>query len=410
MADTDRHTPTPKPSRTVLLSKLTPPPTRSGRLAFLLSCGLLVAFAGIFTLMCAGLVVLGNLAIHPGIALVSMFTAVACATPYFFAILWLDRNDPEPPHLIASAFLWGAILATGLSGIFNDLFGMVALAIVGNEAVASQLTASFSAPLIEEGTKGLALFTLYLFFRRDFDNILDGVFYGAMVGLGFAVFENFVYYANSDTLGQVLLMTMLRGIITGLGTHVSFTAITGASVGMFRVLRRGVLRWFLPPLGLLGAMIAHFSWNTFAQLFSWEDQSWFGFLFVSMPLAVTFLQAPFYLMMLLVSALSLRHERQMIERYLGSEKAPVLLDGELARLVPARWRTWHALKLLSTLQVREWWITRQRNVRLVRLAFEKWHMDQEAIGGDDLEGRAHALAVLALRRELEALKLPSQAK
>jgi RsiW-degrading membrane proteinase PrsW (M82 family) len=398
---------TPPPTRTARLVGLRPPPSNSGRTAFLVSCAGLVVLTAMWGISCAGLNVLLAFAVDPCVAMTSMITAITCATPYFFVLRWLDRNDPEPVHIVISAFLWGAILATGLSIVVNEGFGAVAQAIVGDPALAEQLTASFSAPFIEELTKGLALVAIYLFFWRDFDNVLDGVLYGAFVGLGFAAFENFIYYSNTENVGEVVVLTMLRGVIIAIGLHPAFTGITGAGVGLFRVMRRGVLRWFIPPAALCLAMFAHFTWNTFSGVFTWDDQNGLAYLFVSMPIAVLFLQTPSLTMILLIAAIALRHERRMIEQYLASEEPPVVLPGEIARLVPARRRAWNEVVTFVLEGFGAWWITRRRNVRLVRLAFEKWHMDREEAGGDVAEGRAHALTVVALRKELEALQFPT---
>lgn len=394
------------PSRTAMIAAIEPTSTGWGRTAFLVGYGGVVGVLGLLMMLCAGIIVLDGFMTDPVVATVAAITALSFALPFLVVLLWLDRNEPEPPQLVAIAFLWGAVMATGLSILFNDTFAAVSGLVVRNEAVTAQLTASFSAPFVEELTKALALVTLYLFFRRDFDNVLDGVFYGAVVGLGFATFENFLYYARTGSVGGVVYLTIVRGVLISVGSHACYTAITGASVGMFRVLRTGTARWFLPPLGLGLAMFVHFVWNTFTNLFTWPEQDAFSFLVVSIPLSVTLLQLPFVTMVAVVAFVSLRHERAMIGIYLASERAPVLLDGELDRLVPVRRRSLHLAKLLLTLRLGEWWVTRQRNRRLVRLAFEKWHMDREAELGDEAEGRGHALAVLALRQELAGLRLP----
>lgn len=394
------------PGRTARIVGLRPPPSNTGRTAFLISCAGLVALSAAWGVTCAGLNVVAALAFDPCIALTSMITAVTCATPYFFVLRWLDRNDPEPLHIVLSAVLWGAILATGLSIVVNESFSAIATAILQNEDSAAQLTASVSAPFIEELTKGLALVAIYLFFWRDFDNVLDGVLYGAWVGLGFAAFENFIYYSNTEDVGQVFVLTMLRGVIIAIGLHPAFTGITGAGVGLFRVMRRGALRWFIPPAALALAMFAHFTWNTFSSVFTWDDEGGIAYMLLSMPIAVLFLQLPFITMVVLVAAIALRHERKMIEKYLATEKPPIVHVGEIARLVPARRRAWNELVTFVIEGFQAWWITRRRNTRLVRLAFEKWHMDSETEGGDAIEGRAHALTVVALRKELEALQFP----
>ena len=77
---------------------------------------------------------------------------------------------------------------------------------------------------------------------------------------------------------------------------------------------------------------------------------------------------------------------------------------ELDRLVPAARRNIHMLKLLLTFKLGDLLRRRARNRMLVRLAFEKWHMDAEAKGEDHVEGHYHALRVMELRNKLTELE------
>lgn len=389
----------PPEGRTVALAAIVPPDD-SGRKAFLISCGAMIVLFGVAAVGCAFFTASASFLSQPVIAGVSAFNAVVLAIPYFFVILWLDRNEKEPIHLIISAFLWGAIMATMISCVVNTLFGAVAQGVLGDEAVSGQLTASISAPFIEELTKGAALLVIFLFFRKEFDNVMDGIVYGAIVGLGFAAFENFMYYTGQGSVGEVFLLTYMRGIVGSIGSHACYTAITGVGFGLFRVMRKGALRWLMPPMMLGLAMFVHFAWNTFVGLFITEGAGAGRVFLVDLPLAVIVLQMPFVFFVVVVSIISLRHERKLIEKYLKTEKPPVLQADELARLVPARRRSWHSFKLLITFQLGKLWRTRKRNAMLIRLAFEKWHMDQEASANQQVAGHYHAERVLALRQEL----------
>jgi RsiW-degrading membrane proteinase PrsW (M82 family) len=336
----------------------------------------------------------------PGIALVSAFNAVLLGIPYLAVILWLDRNEKEPVHLLATAFFWGAIMATGASCVVNTLFGSIAQGILGDPMLSGQLTASLSAPFVEEITKGMALWLIWLFFKKDFDNVLDGIIYGAVVGLGFAVFENFIYYVRQPDIASVFQLTWLRGVVAGVGSHACYTALTGAGFGLFRVMRSGCLRWAMPPLGLALAMFVHFSWNTFTRSFIAEGESVAKTLLVSVPTAGLVIHVPFVVLVFGVSAATLWHEQSLIRRYLSTEATPVLHEGEMSRLVPAMRRSLHTTGLLLTMRWGAWSRRRKRNHMLVKLAFEKWHMDKE----QESEGHYHATRVLELREKLRALQ------
>lgn len=395
-------------SRTDILARL-PPVPRHERTAVMISCGLLVLLFGLFGVLCIGVQVVFSFALSPAWALASLIFAVALGLPHVGVILWLDRNEPEPWWLLIMAWAWGAILATGLSVVVNTLFGGLAQSVFGDPALSAQLTASLSAPLVEELTKGAALVVLYLFFRSHFDNVLDGIVYGAMVGMGFAMIENFIYYmgpilegADDAAVGWASLV-VLRGVITGVGTHWCFTAITGAGFGLHRVMRRGWLRTIVPVLGLSFAIFAHFAWNTFTALFIVFPDDVLLTFFVSIPLAVIVIQVPFVLIVLTVATLSSWHEGVLIQRYLHNERQGVVHRGELARLFPPRRRLAHAALLLLQGRVGRWWRFRRRNRLLVQLAFELWHLDKEDVEDGEEHASTHARRVVDLRRRLRAI-------
>ncbi|MFK7931102.1 MAG: PrsW family intramembrane metalloprotease [Myxococcota bacterium] len=411
MTDSPKPPPLPPPlppSRTVMLSRATPPDP-VGRAALGVSCGVLFVGVLMFSLLCAFANIAVPLAMAPGWAIASAVSAVGLGLPHVLVILWLDRNEQEPWYLLATAWGWGAVIATGLSIVANTIFGLVAMGIIGDTSLAMAVTASVSAPLFEEITKGAALLAIYLFFRRDFDNVLDGLIYGALVGMGFAMMENFIYYTGPVISGSETLATdwatlvFLRGVVTSVGTHACFTAMTGMGFGLFRVLRRGALRWLLPPLGLGFAMFAHFSWNTFTGFFVYAPEDTVQTLLVSVPVAVIVLQSPFLLLVFGVAGLTLWHEGVLIKRYLTEERRSVVALDEIQILVPARRRFFYAVALLMSGKASAWLHRRRRNRLLVQLAFERWHMDKEESVGTATEAGIHARRVIDLRRALREL-------
>lgn len=394
----------PEGGRTVALAAIVPP-DNSGQKVFLLSCGVMIGLAALIAASCALLNTSASFIEKPAISLVGALGAATLAVPYALVILWLDRNEKEPPHILASAFLWGAVMATMFSCVVNSLFGAIAQGVIGDAAVSHQLTASLSAPPTEEFTKGLALLAIFLFFRKDFDNVMDGITYGAITGLGFAAFENFMYYAGTNNLAETATLIFMRGVLSGMGgSHACYTAITGIGFGLFRVMRKGALRWAMPPLFLSFAIFTHFAWNTFVGLIVGNEESAAMVLFVKMPLAVAVLQLPFLFMVFSVAFFSLRHEHKLIQKYLASEAPPILLPGELDALIPARRRTFAQLRRLLSFQWKDYARTRTRQRLLIRLAFEKWHMDQEALLNQNLEGHYHATRVIQLRQQLSESK------
>src|SRR5918992_1573770 len=92
--------------------------------------------------------------------------------------------------------------AVFFSFIFNTINGMIFGSLFG-AAAGDILGGIVSAPIVEEGSKGLALFILYWWKKDEFDGVVDGVIYAAMVGLGFAMAENFLYYGRTFAEGGI---------------------------------------------------------------------------------------------------------------------------------------------------------------------------------------------------------------
>lgn len=240
----------------------------------------------------------------------SIVAAVVPTILYVLVLWWFDRYEKEPRRLLWTAFLWGAVPAIILSVIAESALG-VPLAGLGEQG-AELVSSSVLAPLIEELTKGLAVVLLFLFFHKEFDNVLDGIIYGATVGFGFAMTENVFYFMDSLQQGGLESMTtlvVLRGVVFGLN-HALFTSVFGASLGYARMSRRGLLRWIAPLLGLLGAMLLHGIHNLFASL---SDTLCFG-LFISVAS-----DWGGVLVILVVILLAARQEKQWIATYLKPE-------------------------------------------------------------------------------------------
>src|SRR5438477_1041596 len=105
---------------------------------------------------------------------------------------------------------------------------------------AEVIGACVSAPLVEEFWKGLAVFGVFFFLRREFDGVVDGIIYGTFAALGFAATENVIYYSRAgltDTLSHhdgVLATTfVLRGVLSPWG-HPLYTSMTGIGFGIAR--------------------------------------------------------------------------------------------------------------------------------------------------------------------------------
>ena len=267
---------------------------------------------------------------------IALVAAVVPTIVYVLVLWWFDRYEKEPRRLLWTVFLWGAVPAVILSVIGESVLGEP-LATLGEQG-AELVSSSLLAPLIEELTKGLAVLLLFLVFHREFDDVLDGIIYGATVGFGFAMTENVFYFMSSlqqgglDSLSGLVLM---RGVVFGLN-HALFTATFGAALGYARIHQGGFLRWLAPPAGLLGAMLLHGIHNLFASL---ADTLCFGLL---ISIASDWGGV---LVILAVILLAARKEKQWIATYLRPEVDSGLITqqdydmiGSYRRRQAALWR------------------------------------------------------------------------
>ncbi len=190
-----------------------------------------------------------------------------CGLAWFAWFRHIDRWERQPGRLIVAALLWGAVAATfafalpannALLGIYTKLFGQ--------EWVADW-AAGAAAPFTEEAAKLCGFVLLMGLAPRLIRTANDGLIVGAFIGLGFAVFEDFQYAANStarafgtDPVGQAVSMSFTR-IAVSFASHPLFSALVCSGViyligtaAQPRRIGRGL------AFVLLG-MFLHFTWD-----------------------------------------------------------------------------------------------------------------------------------------------------
>ncbi|UCC88779.1 MAG: PrsW family intramembrane metalloprotease [Anaerolineales bacterium] len=187
----------------------------------------------------------------------SLLASLLPALFYVGAIYWADRYEKEPRRLLAAAFFWGAIPAL-LVAIVVRLFFRLPVDLLGPEAVEA-VRVGLAAPLVEETLKGVAVLYIALRYRLEFDNVLDGIIYGALVGLGFATTGNTLSYVGAfllrgfSGLGSTIF---IEGVLYGLN-HAFYSALFGAGLGYARLARSRWQRWSIPLAAFVLAVASH---------------------------------------------------------------------------------------------------------------------------------------------------------
>ncbi len=212
---------------------------------------------------------------HAEVEVAALFLGALFALPMLVVYLWIpwivDRYDPEPIWALSLVLAWGGIAACGFSALVNTSVHVLADGI-GGPVFGDFMSACVSAPLVEELTKGMAVFFMYYFWRRQFDGVVDGVIYATFAALGFAAVENILYYGNAakaeilqNKEGLFIGTFFVRGILAPWG-HPLYTSMTGLGFGIARETNKTWLKWLAPIGGYFFAVFLHSVWNTAATI------------------------------------------------------------------------------------------------------------------------------------------------
>ena len=227
--------------------------------------GFVFVAAFIFSLQIVSALLFRTRQVDPQVRATAWATAFLAALLYGGVVVSIDRNEKEPWQMLLVGFLWGAAVSGSIAYLLNGIWHVYAgPALVERELIESVFSI---APLTEELTKGAILFLVYRYLSDEFDDALDGIVYGALVGIGFAMVENAGYFMrhgpSTDIVSQMTTFQFfLRVELKGLAGHATYTAMTGLGLGLSRSMKGRWSRVGLPLLGLGVAMLAHALWNS----------------------------------------------------------------------------------------------------------------------------------------------------
>lgn len=251
----------------------------------------------------------------------SFVPALLCAA----VVYWLDRYEKEPRLLLGAVFFWGAVVAVLGALIAQLVLAGAVTAATGSERAADVAGSTLFAPITEESLKGIAILAVFLVLRREFDSMLDGIVYSAIVALGFAATENVFYLYGEFTENGMegLLSLFVVRVILGIWNHPFYTAWIGIGLALSRLSPNLLVRWLAPPLGWAVALGFHSLHNTLATFSEGTPGlgllmfvvDWFGWLSISVLILV-----------------SIYREGRLLGTHLAEEVG-------LGRLTPAQYKT-----------------------------------------------------------------------
>ena len=235
-------------------------PTQTRQRRFVLGPVVVLVVLAFFVLVAIGIV---QSEVGLGGVFLGALLALLPVGPVVAAFLWIDRWEPEPPHLLLAGFVWGAGVAACIAIVLNSVAGVLLDARLGAEDGAL-ITVSVVAPIVEEAVKGAFVVGLLLFKRREFDGITDGIVYAGITAAGFAFTENILYIGRTfgeDAQGPATLTVVILRCVFSPFAHPLFTAMTGIGAGIVASSRRGSGAWLALPVGYIAAVFLHGLWN-----------------------------------------------------------------------------------------------------------------------------------------------------
>ena len=271
---------------------------------------------------------------HVGLIL-SVIAVSVPALVYATIVLRLDRYEIEPVGAVLACFTWGAVGAILFSLAAGLLFQIAIEEALGAEA-AEVASVVIGAPLVEETFKGIAVLAVLVFARDEIDSTLDGLVYGSLVGVGFAMTENILYFGQAyleGGMGEFGTLVLGRAVLGGFG-HPAYTAITGAAIGWSRGrYGRGLARAIVPILGWSVAVALHVAWNgglVLTSVFMDEDAGLLELVAVQSAIVIV----PAVLVLYVIARLSARHELQILRDELAHEvHRGTITEAEYATIV-----------------------------------------------------------------------------
>ena len=335
----------------------TPPQISAIRVALAIVAGLIALVLGLLVLLVIGIET------GPVALLLGLVAATIPVPLYVVLVLWIDRYEAEPLWMLATAFFWGALIATFFAFLLNTTSGGIITALADAKA-GEAFAAVISAPIVEETGKALILFIFFFWKKDEFDGVVDGIVYASMAALGFAMTENILYYGKAASMGgggALTVTVIIRGFFAPF-SHPLFTSLTGIGLGLARQSTNFAIKFLTPIVGLLMAIFMHSIWNGSAVFGG-------GGIFI---LTYIIVMVPAFIIILVVISLALRREGQVVRQFLIMDLEGGLLNQEeYKQLGSIIGRMGSSFNALSKSGVKGWRARMRFNQLASELAFHR---------------------------------------
>jgi RsiW-degrading membrane proteinase PrsW (M82 family) len=351
----------------------------------LIRAGVLIGFGVLLWLLVID-VFLYTQSAGPGVAIVC---ALACLPTTAFGLLVvrrMDRNHKEPWRLVLVSAAWGAIVATSLVVWGETIWEQSAQhALVPGPGLDTSL--AFMAGVLEELAKGTAVLLLFLIMRNEFDDVVDGIVYGAAVGLGFNFLESISYMTNLYSIfnaegfgaAAAAIQWYGRQVLGLFFGHATYTAYIGAGIGVARQLPNMRQKIFSIVAGFVIAIAGHFAWDAWATFFPVQN-TFFGL--VEIHLRTLIMNGPFTAGLIALLVFGIRYEGLNLLNQMHKEAATgrgAILPEEVPILASPWNRLRTRLQAFSRAGLRGYLKVSRLQTAQLDLAMERWHRERKEI-------------------------------
>ncbi len=342
----------------------------------------------------------------PAVAAACAAACVPTTAVGLLVVRRLDRNEKEPWRLVLVATAWGAIVSTSLAFWGEATWDLLFTSNLV-PGPATDASTAYSAGIFEELAKGVAVVLLYLVMRDEFDDVVDGIVYGAAVGFGFNFMESVGYmthiyalYAPEGTgAASAIAMWYWRQVVGLFFGHATYTALIGAGIGIARQLPRPRQRLLVIASGFLAAIAAHFAWDAW-QAFVLAGAHDAVALVLLAHARYLFMVGPFVAVLLVLLAMGLELEGTALTRHLEEEARSgrgAVAPEDVQVLMSPRRRFRARMAALSRGGIGAYLRVSRLQTAQLDLAMERWHRQRHEIDEPLAAEEALRQQVLALR-------------
>lgn len=164
-------------------------------------------------------------------------------------VLYTDRKSREPSKNIIICLLSG-ILTVALAGYLEELV----MPYFSNSVILTYVWG-----FIEELSK-MAIFFLFIFDNKHYDDIYDGVVYMTLIALSFAGLENIMYAFSESTVSESISLALMRDFTT-IPLHVICGVVIGYFVSLGNFSKDKTKKYINFLLAILISSLIHGTYN-----------------------------------------------------------------------------------------------------------------------------------------------------